>query len=283
MDFEAPPMAGWKRALAWIPVALGALGALIGGGVLFAPTHVAYTLGPDTFTAQASLGPLDLGRQALRSEVRGGRRQALHHGLRTAGTARGDFCQGKWWFDETGPAWVAGTCVPDTVVVDVGDEHWVLTPADPAAFLAALDGGAGEFAAAPNPDSQTTGAILLLGLLLLPLVVIFPLIGRRLSQPLVYRIVGATLSVPGNLWTTHLKLDGATFTHAPLGRAWRLAGTALPGLLLGAFRAGGKHVHVAARDLKTGVRIDGTRSVYVTPADVDAFCAALVRGGARPG
>ena len=211
MDFEAPPMAGWKSALAWIPIGLGTLGLLFGAGVVLAPAHVDYSITPDTLVVHASMGPLQLGRETPRSEVHGGRRQALHHGRRTAGTARGDFCQGRWWFDETGPAWVAGTCVADTVVLDVGDEHWVLTPAEPDGFLAAVDHGSGEFAAAPNSDRKAAGALVLIALVSLPLLAVFPLLGRRITQPLVYSIRAGTLHVPGNLWTVKMALRGATF------------------------------------------------------------------------
>ena len=142
----------------------------------------------------------------------------------------------------------------------------------------------GEFAAAPNSDRKAAGALVLIALVSLPLLAVFPLLGRRITQPLVYSIRAGTLHVPGNLWTVKMALRGATFTCEPLGRAWRVAGTALPGLLLGAFRAGGKNVHVAARDLKSGVRVEtADRTVYVTPSDMHRFCAELIRAGAQAG
>ncbi len=280
--FEAPPSAAWMRWLAWLPLPLGILGAGVGIFVVAAPAHVAYTIAGDRLIVQADLGPLALGRDAPLSDVHGARREALHGARRVSGTSRGDFCHGDWRFTETGPAWVAGTCVSDTVVLEVGQERWVLTPAEPEAFLAALDHGGGTFAAAANPGAL--GPLRwLLPVLLLPLLALTPWLGWRTSRPLRYALSGGTLSVPGTLRDPELELAGATFTVGPLGRAWKVGGAALPGLLLGSFRAGGRTVHVAARDAKSGVLIAGKRTFYVTPADMDGFCRALVDAGATRG
>lgn len=283
MIFDAPPTPNWKRWLIAGPLVLGALGAAAGAFVVAAPARVSYTIAAGELTVHADLGPLALGRETPLTAIGGARREALHGARRVSGTSRWDFCHGDWRFSETGAAWVAGTCVADTVVLDVGEERWVLTPAEPEAFLAALDHGGGTFAAAANPRAPRGPELWALLAILIPLLGLFPWLGWRAARPLRYALDGSTLSIPGTLRDATLDLRGATFTVGPLGRAWKLAGTALPGLLLGAFRAGGRTVHVAARDAKSGVLVVGKRALYVTPADMDGFCRALVDAGATQG
>lgn len=280
MEFDAPPTTSWKRWLTVVPLVLGGLGAAAGAFVVAAPARVSYTIAAGELSVQADLGPLALGRETPLSAIGGARREALHGARRVSGTSRWDFCQGDWRFTETGPAWVAGTCVADTVVLDVGQERWVLTPAEPEAFLSALYHGGGTFPAAANLTAPRGPELLVLLVVLLPVLALLPWLGWRAARPLLYTLEGGTLSVPGTWRDATLDVRGATFAVAPLGRAWKIAGTALPGLLLGGFRAGGRTVHVAARDAKSGVLITGKRALYVTPADVDGFCRALVDAGA---
>lgn len=281
MRFEAPPLAAWKRVFAWLPLLIAAPAFALGGYVAAAPAHVSYTIFADDLVVDAGLGAWDMGRTASKAEISNPRVSALTGGHRRNGTGRGDLCEGDWIFEGVGAVWLAGTCGADAVLLDVGGETWALTPAEPAAFLAALGSGTGTFepaAGAPNQIGWLVPAVLL------PAVGILLWLGFRIAQPLAYRVNGGALEVPGNLKTVSLPLAGATFQQVALGRVWRVAGTALPGLLLGRFRADGRWIHMASRDATTGVRVtSGDGDVYVTPADLPGFCAALAAAGARRG
>jgi hypothetical protein len=59
----------------------------------------------------------------------------------------------------------------------------------------------------------------------------------------------------------------------------RVAGTAMPGYYTGYFRADGQSTRVYATDLKDGVLLEGPARIYLSPADPEAFLAALREEG----
>lgn len=273
-EFPARP-----RRNPWLVAVLGGLGLLasgVGAYVLLAPTSLAYVVEADALVVDAHLGALDQGERFPRDALRDARRVTLRDARRTAGTGLPGYCTGRWRFAEVGPAWTATSCGADAVVILGPDGPIVLTPADPDAFLATLTtpGATARFdpVSAPPRGAHVATVAVLLGLLaLLPLALLAWILGR----PMVYRVEDGTLVVPAHFRPVRVRLAGARVTRGPLGGALRLAGSALPGFYLGLFRASGRNLHVAATDLKEGVLVEGDRTVYVSPADLDAFCAAI--------
>ncbi|MFN7147573.1 MAG: hypothetical protein ACK4YP_27645 [Myxococcota bacterium] len=102
----------------------------------------------------------------------------------------------------------------------------------------------------------------------------------RMRRPLLYRIEGDTLVVPGHLGSVRVRLPSARFRLGP-PTGWKVSGTAVPPFRLGAFadREGAYH---AAASTDSGVWVRGDRRVFVTPLDVGGFVAALGNAGATP-
>lgn len=101
---------------------------------------------------------------------------------------------------------------------------------------------------------------------------------RVLRRPMRYRIDSGVLVVPGHLGAVRVSLAGARVSAGAMS-GWRVAGTALPPLLLGLYadREGTFHVATTAVD---GVWVRGDRRIFVSPADVPGFVGALVAAGA---
>lgn len=255
---------------------------VLGLYVAFSPTAVSYDVAEGNLRVTAKLGFWDSGRTTPVSEITNVREIEIESARRTAGTARGNFCQGRWRINEIDPAWVATTCVKSAVAMDVRGETWVLSPADRAGFVAAINGDSdrtAEFAAtAGQPMPGQTGLLILL---VVPIAFTFWLV-TRLARPLSYRLEAGKLVIPAHFRDVKLPLAGATFKKEALGFGWRTAGTGMPGLLLGRFRFQGKKVQMAARDRQNGITVENAgRTVYVTPADVGGFIRALVEAGAK--
>jgi len=78
-------------------------------------------------------------------------------------------------------------------------------------------------------------------------------------------------------------LAGATARRCTPGRIFKVAGNGLPGYYTGWYRLDGGSVRVYATRLTDGVLLEGTKRVFVTPAEVDAFIAELKSNGASAG
>ena len=278
MHFAAPPLTALQKSSALLLLGIVSTALIFGFYVAFSPTKIQYSVENDTLAVTASLGFWDMGRTTQLSAITNVRPIKITTAARKMGTARSNFCQGTWRINDIDPAWVATTCVPAGVAIDVGSETWVLSPGDPSGFMGALQGGAGEFGAPPGkPMPGETGILMVL---VVPIAFAAWLVAR-LSRPLSYRIEGGKLIIPAHFADVKLALAGATFKKEALGWGWRTAGTGMPGLLLGRFRFQGKKVQMAARDRENGVTVEnGARTVYVTPADGAAFTRALVAAGA---
>lgn len=255
--------------------------ALMGGlGVAVLPSPVSYTLTPTELRVDAMLGPFNLGDSVPRADLGAATPIHIETASRARGTATSVLCQGSWKINEEW-VWLATTCGREALRIDVGEAPWVIAPADPEGFLAALNGGEGTFPAAkPGPNHLRTGAMIPFAVVLAFTVWLV----ARLSRPMEYRIEGAHLVVPAHFKDVRIPLLGATFKTEDLDWVWRSAGSGMPGLLLGSFRVGSRKIHIAARARRGGISVEkGKQAVYVTPADAQAFCAALVENGARPG
>lgn len=278
MTFSAPPFTSTQRTLFFALFAFIAVMSSLGMFVVALPAGASYAVHDGELVVEAWIGPADMGRRVALADVQGAERLEVSGASRRAGTARGDFCHGKWHVEGLGNAWVAGTCGRDAVVVRTSSELWVLTPADPEAFLAGLEAGAGSFPAAPATRSAWLDWLWVAILLPVGLVA---LLAWRLSRQMQYEIAGGTLIVPAHFSPVRVGLSGARFRRGSLSwKTWRTAGTGMPGLLLGNFRSEGRKLHVAARGRDDGVFVVNQQEVFVTPEDTDRFCAALAEAGA---
>lgn len=279
MEFPAP-----RTSARYIAAALCLAACLLGlalGSLFLVPPHLQYTVTPTELIVDARLGWLDQGRRIARADIENPRALRVTRSQRVVGTAVPGYCQGRFRVAELGTVWQATTCGSDIVALDTPERIVVLAPADRETFLDAVARGEpGSFDPAPVPSTGLAPGWLVL--LVLPLLALV-WTAWRLMQPMVYRVDGSVLVVPG-LWRgVQVQLPGARARREPLRKAWRIAGAALPGLYLGWFTAEGKSMHVAATNLDDGVRIDGDRRVYVTPADLEGFLAALQRAGVITG
>ncbi len=204
---------------------------------------------------------------------------------RTNGTARPGFCEGRFRHDELGAVMMAGNCSDDVVVVRrAGDRPLVLTPPDPAAFVAAWHAGAPlSVDVDTRPEASWSffliAAIAVAGpALLASLFFVVPL---RIG----YAVGDGQLVVSTALSRHVVPLAGATARIASPTITLRAFGTALPGYLTGWFRAEGRMVRIFATDRANGVWIEpaGAAPVWVTPEDPAAFLAALAHQGAVVG
>ncbi len=97
-------------------------------------------------------------------------------------------------------------------------------------------------------------------------------------RPLRYRVEGDVLVVPAHFAAVRVPLRGARVSTGPLS-GWKLSGTAVPPFCLGLFVDAEGRYHAAATAYE-GVWVRGERRVYVTPADVPGFLAAVAAAGA---
>lgn len=262
-------------ALLLIPLVLGGLGI----AVLTSRPSLRYELAEDRLVVGARLGPFDQGRVIPRAEIADPSAVRIASGRRVIGTAVPGYCLGRYRYPDHGTVWQATSCAGEGVLFGTRDGPVLLTPADRAGFLRALaDGSTGRFPplAGRPPGSDLVLLAAVLGVILAPL----PWIGWRMVRPLVYRIEGDTLVVPGFFRPVRVKLAGARVRREPLRRPWRVVGATMPGLYLGWFREGGERLEVAATTLTDGIRVEGDRHVYVSPVDTEGFLAALTAAGA---
>lgn len=276
-----------SRAHLWAPVILllPILGMFVAMYAVFAPHHVAYGVDESVVVVEADAGRWHQGTVFDRADIRDAHQVRLSSGRRTNGTAIPGYCQGHWSYPDLGAVWQATTCGADAIAIDVGGANprtVVVSPADPAGFLAALatPGSVSEWEPAAGPEGPqflwVLPVVMLAGVATLVLVVM------RIVRPLVYEVDGGELVVPAHFSPVRVPLAGATVKAGALGWAWRVAGSALPGFYLGLFARKEGRFHAAATDRKAGLFVEGGgKRVYVSPADAAAFVAALEAAGAR--
>lgn len=277
LSFRPATPTSSARTAAIVLVAVVLILALVPAGLLMAPRSLSYRLDPSTLQVEARMGPLDLGRTVERSRVREARPITVRGASRQAGTAVDGFCHGRWSIDEVGVVWMATSCTSEAVLVEIeGEEHpWVLSPVDPAAFLAAIPSGTGSFEAMPSPPASPFLAFA--GVFVFALVA--GTFGLLLISPARLRFdVGE-----GSLWvrtawgTRRVPLEGATLRADPQARpTLRLFGIGMPGHQVGRYRVSGRTAQIYVSDVRKAVWVEPSQGlpVLITPEDVDGFLIA---------
>ncbi len=273
--------AGWAR------VAFAALMGL--GGLVLAVVAALGVLEDPRITYRIAAGELTVrggwpnGRRTVAlARVAAVREVDLGDGWRTFGTGAPGLCTGDWSYPRLGPVCQVTDCSDRALLLvrDDGERPIAITPADPAAFTAALAARAdGVFEPPAQPEAawRWIGALLFTGPLVLWSIAAYAILGPRRLR---YGVGGGDLVVRGALRTRRYALAGRTARRGDATAWLRLFGTSLPGFHVGLFRQKGFNARLAATRLDDGVHLDGRPALFVSPADVDGFLAALRENGA---
>lgn len=243
--------------------------------------RVSYTVGP-THLVVDSGSRLDGVRELPLSSVREARVVALRGARRVFGTGMPGLCTGKWSFDEIGSVWLAGDCSSRGVLIrTTGEAAVVVTPPDPERFVRALEARTAERIELAAPESAlfrivpgAFAAVMAVSTALLTALLLFA--PRRMR----YVVGNGALEV--HTLFSRSKWPASTLRvrrHAP-AVTLRVMGTAFPGYYTGRFRADGQPTRIYATDLRDGVLVEGAHRVFLSPADVSGFLAALRAEGA---
>jgi hypothetical protein len=259
--------------------AMGVGVALLVAVLLFGPHGARYTLGPDALVVDATTAGWTSHKSWPRAGIHA-RQAAIHGAVRVGGTAMPGWCTGWFRVADLGTAWLATNCGNDVVVVDA-PQPVLLTPAEPARFVAALDGsGEGVFAMAPGASGGPGWLVFRLSIVLLvgmglPLVALAP-------RTLAYEVRDRSLVVKKLSGAKSFALAGTRVTTTTPAWGMRLWGTGMPGYRAGWYRIDGKATRVYTTGRGPGLLIEGASlRVFVTPADLDGMRAALEREGAE--
>ncbi len=278
MRFPAGPPPSYLWLLLLL---LPAGGALFGAYVMVAPTTLRYSVDAEALVVEAHVGRMDDGVRVPRAELRGVESRQVTGAHRRNGTAMGGYCAGDWAVDGVGEVALATDCRADVLVISrASGPPLVISPPDALAFQAALQDPQGA-ASGSLPGRTVPVWAYALAALVIALPVGLALLLRQIFRPLVYRIEGGSLFVPRHFGELEVPLAGVRLRRADLGRAFRLAGTGLPGLWLGAFRDGEGGFHASASRREGGLMIHARRRVFVTPIDIERFIEAAGAQGAR--
>ncbi len=287
-DFApAPNSSRWRVPLAVLLLALvGGAAFLVVQVALFDPVIV-YRVEAGALEVRGGSGLLGNRRSIPLERVVATEEVTLGRGRRTAGTALPGFCAGRFSYDGLGPVWQVTDCRRQVLLLRLeGEERPVLvSPPDVAAFRAALVAGHGADLSPPRRSPPLSWRLLTLSMLAVVLpgaayaVLAVVLAHRRLR----YRVWGGELEVQLLLVRRRFRLAGATARRlTPSGRVWKIAGSAVPGYYAGLFSLAGGRARLYASTVKVeGVLVEGAARVFVTPADVPGFLAALRSHGAR--
>jgi Bacterial PH domain len=281
---EFRPLARRSRVGLVLAIVLGTLmlvGTVVLGGIAAGSSQVTYTQRAGVLTIDSG-SLMDGTRTFAGSKVTGARVVGLGGGRRVVGTGAPGICTGKWWYPGIGDVWQATGCTPRGVLLEVigQDVPIIVSPPDADAFLGALTTGVDFGIALPAGDAVLlklvpAGAAVLLAITTAMVIAVF-LVGPSRMRYIVKdgRLEVRTLFSRKSWPAGELRARA----HSPKVTL-RLVGTAFPGYYTGLFRADGANTRMYATDLKRGVLVEGPQRVYVSPAEPEAFLAALRDAG----
>ena len=255
-------------------------------GIVWLPRAIRYEVSADSLRVMLRTGWWRTGSEVPTAAITRARPVELGPGRRTVGSTMPGYCVGSYVFAGLGEVWLATSCGRSAVLVEVAGQPRpvVVAPADRDAFLAALSSRrAATFAPAAGPPMPGWTAIRLLSLL--PVLLIPLLVATFFIAPgrLRYEVGQGELLVRTLIGTKRFPLAGATARRLTPGRIFKVAGNGLPGYYTGWYRLDGGSARVYATRLVDGVLLEGTKRVFVTPAEVEAFMEELRRNGASTG
>lgn len=282
----APARTGWARALGVALTALVLVPAVFGVLLVVSRPSITYRISGGVLEIHGGESILASHRSYPLASVTGWREVRLGRGRRTAGTGMPGLCAGYFSYDGVGKVWQVTDCSRDVLLLDVaGEDRPVLvTPPDRAAFLAALqDRRDGDFS--PPPYRQPPWWLVFKALIVVGTLPVAVYVGAAFflaSRRLRYRVGGGVLEVQLLLLRKRFPVTGLHARRYTPTRALRWGGTGMPGYFAGRFSVDGVSTRVYASAVKReGVLLDGKPRLFVTPADVDGFLAALGVNGVR--
>jgi hypothetical protein len=267
-----------------LAVVLGAvmlLAAGVLGAIALSANQVSYRVRGNVL--EVSTGSLLEGTRTFAVAGLGEKRVVdLRGGYRTRGTGAPGLCTGVWWYPDLGSVWQATSCARRGVLLRAAGEERpiLLTPPDPEGFIAALDAGTDIEVLLPQGDAfwlkAIPGGAALLLVVTTSMIIAAFLVGAKRMRYVVLdgRFEVRTLFSRKSWPASALRARA----HSPKVTL-RLFGTAFPGYYTGLFRADGANTRVYATDLKRGVLVEGPARVYISPAEPEAFLAALRDAG----
>ncbi|HLN61515.1 MAG TPA: PH domain-containing protein [Symbiobacteriaceae bacterium] len=210
------------------------------------------------------------------------------------GTGMPGAYSGRWQFAEFGQVRLYATRLEQVVLLPTPDQTWAVSPAEPEAFLNALQaGGTGQWQPARGESPWLTAAVIgFIDLLVFVIVAAILVYYARLPRTIRYALTDEGLRVEGGRLRLLLPYDRITSVEqaTPAGHPWRKFGASLPGLHWGHFswRSVGGPLRLYATALKPLVLVRTGQDVYgLTPEEPERFVTELSRrispmGGHRP-
>ncbi len=261
-------------------IVLGLLGGLF--AVVFGLTPVRYTIDDGALVVHS--GELLAGKRTLPlADIKEARVVTARGGRRIAGTALPGHCTGIFSYPDFGSVWQATHCGANAVLVTSapGERPVLITPPDPALFVAALHAGTPTSITLPPPDTGPVRTVLLLfggaGVVTVLMVSAVLLLGPSQMR---YRVGDGVLEVRTLFGRQSWPIAGAhARAHTP-EKLRRVAGTAAPGYYTGRFRESGQGTRVYATEVERVVLFEGADRVILSPEDRVAFLRALEEEGA---
>ena len=281
---EFRPLARRSRVGLVLAIVLGTLmlvGTVVLGTIASGSSQVTYSQRAGVLEIDSG-SRMDGTRSFASAKVTSARVVELRGGRRVVGTGAPGLCTGKWWYPGVGDVWQATGCTPRGVLLDVTgeDRPIIVSPPDADAFMDAVKTGVDFGIALPAGDAVLLkvvpgGAAILLAITSSMIIAVF-LVGPSRMRYVVKdgRLEVVTLFSKKSWPARELRARA----HSPKVTL-RLMGTAFPGYYTGLFRADGANTRMYATDLKRGVLVEGPARVYVSPAEPDAFLAALRDAG----
>jgi hypothetical protein len=286
-EFRPVAVPGTARVVIGV-VMLVVVGAatLLLASVVWLPREMRYEITADTLVVKLRAGFWRDGRVVPLTAITAAKPVELGRGRRVVGSSMPGYCVGRFSYAGLGSVWQATSCGRSVVEVDARSETVpvLVEPADRDGFLAALAAREpGRWAPASFP--REGGWIWVKLLLLTPLLVIPFLVLTFFVAPgrLRYEVGQGELVVRTMLGARRFPLSSTSARACTAGRSFKVAGSGMPGYFTGWYVVDGRRTSVYATRLSDGVLIEGTRRVFVTPAEAGPFIEALRANGATLG
>lgn len=252
----------------------------------FSEPSIAYRIRNGTLEIHGGEGLFSNHRAVPLASIREASEVRLRGGRRVFGTGLPGYCAGRFSYQGLGSVWQVTDCRRDVLLLRAEGEPLPLlvTPPDYTAFLAALrDGSDGDFSPAPiAPSAVWTVLKVLLVLVVLPSALFVPLAAFYAPRRLRYRLESGELVVQLLVVRKRFPLAGRTARRHTPAKAWKRAGSGLPGYYAGSFSVDGRPARVYASVIKAeGVMLEGEPRVFVAPADTTGFLEALRKHGVQ--
>jgi len=212
------------------------------------------------------------------------RPEALTGGVRQFGTSMPNLRTGRWRFNETGSITLFATRLDTLVVIDTEERRYGVTPQDPDAFMAALEGRTPATFEPLGGTGRISGTMIILVLVIVVgAAASMYAVGTagRFPQMLRYELGPDGLTIRTGFRPVHVPYAEVEQVKvaSPRGFPVRIYGTAVGSLLWGRFRwpDAGPNLHLYCTRMKPLVllRLRDDRTIGITPEEDERFVTEL--------